>query len=809
MKKPLTENPDGKAPVPELLAPAGGPAAAFAAFHFGADAVYLGLPKFSARAEAENFSWESLGEVVAFAHAQPARRKVYVAFNTLVLTRETGDAIRALERLAEIGADAVIVQDLGIARLARKYFPTLALHASTQAATHSVEGVHALARLGFSRVVLARELSTGEVGAIVRNGGIEVETFIHGTLCYSYSGLCLFSSHATGRSGNRGRCSYSCRTTFGVADGETMPFSMKDLAMGDRLDALRATGVASLKIEGRMKNALYVSAVTDYYRKLLDGKLRGDERSRLEEDLRTIFSRPWTRLHADGPAPAESVIDAQTVGHRGAKIGEVARVRKDRDGDWLEFKSHRALEIHDGLQIDLPGEQRPFGFAVDALRAAGRRESAINLPAGAMMEVRLPDDHPFIPPGATVCCSSSQEVKRRYPVEHPRPGVYRCRHPLRVSIRLRSDALVVRGEADVPQLGKITAEENMPGPFAAARQREGTVAAAKKAFERLGDTDWTATAVELDDPDGLFVPASVWNEARRRLAVSLDAAREAARETGVAAILAGLTSVPPAAAVAETWSLKFDCLPAGWTADDWAGVSEVVLPFSFLFASGLPQIPEGVDARAAIHAILRGAAIETARKRISALLRDGLRRWEIASLAGHELLREEAQAAGIDFSSLDISSDWCVHTLNPLAAEAGRELGLARFVTSPEDDGENLAAMLREQGHRALVLLLQFSPLFEAETLPAIPARETKLRGRRGERYVELEEDSLHVLISTSPFSLTKHLARLRAAGARGFRVDFCRAAAANADMRDLWRTARAGEATQDSHHGNFLRGLQ
>lgn len=787
--------------MPELLAPAGGPAAAFAAFHFGADAVYLGLPQFSARAEAENFSWDSLGEIVAFAHAQPKPRKVYVAFNTLVLTREIPDAVRALERLAEIGTDGVIVQDLGVARLARKYFSNLILHASTQTTTHNIEGVRALAHLGFSRVVLARELTLGEVSEIARNSGIEAEVFIHGTLCYSYSGLCLFSSHATGRSGNRGRCAYCCRTTFGVGNDEVMPFSMKDLALGDRLGQLCDSGVASLKIEGRMKTALYVSAVTDYYRKLLDGKLRDDERGRLEEDLRTIFSRPWTRLYADGPAPAEPVIDSQTVGHRGALIGEVARVRKERDGDWLEFKSRRALEIHDGLQIDLPGEQRPFGFAVDDLRAAGRRETVIRLPAGGTMEVRLPEEHRFIPAGAPVYCSSSQEVKRRYPVERPRPGVYRCRHPLRVSIQLRADSLIVSGEAEIPSLGKIHAEEKIDGPFAAARQREGTLAAAQKAFERLGDTDWTAKAVELDDPLGLFVPASVWNETRRRLAVSLDAARDAARENRIGEILVATESTPPGAAQEEFWSLRLDAFPTV----EFSGVSEIVVPLSVV----ADERPIAANMRAAIPLILRGEIAKTARQQIASLLRAGWRTWEAGNLAGLEMLRVEASTAGVDFRSLDVTSDWSVHTLNPQAALAGRELGIGRFITSPEDDGENLTGLLRAEGHRVMVLLLQFSPLFIAGNAPVIPAGQTQLRGRRGEGYVEVEQDGLHVLTSTAPFSLTQHLAELRAAGARNFRVDLSRAAAAEADVRALWSAARAGDPIPNSHDGNYRRGLQ
>lgn len=795
--------------LPELLAPAGGPDAAFAAFRYGADAIFLGLPNFSARAEAQNFTWESLGEVVAFAHAQQKRRNVYVAFNTLVLTRELDDALRSLERLAELGVDALIVQDLGVARMVRRHFPTLALHASTQMATHNAAGARALGRLGFTRVVLARELPIEETGDVVRNGGLEVEAFIHGTLCYSYSGMCLFSSHATGRSGNRGRCSYSCRTTFGAGDRETMPFSMKDLALGDRLTKLREAGVTSLKIEGRMKSALYVSAVTDYYRKLLDGSIRDDERKRLEEDLQTIFSRPWTRLHADGPASAEAIIDSQTVGHRGAPIGKVARLFIAHDGDWLIFESSRALELHDGLQIDLPGQTRPYGFAVDVLRPGGRRETVIQLPAGARVEVRLPEDHPTIPEGSQVYCSSSQEVKRRYPVEHPRPGVHRCRHPLRVSIQLRAGSLVVRGETEIARLGTLSAEEKLDGTFSAARQRDGTLAAAKKAFERLGDTDWTAASVDLDDPDGLFVPASIWNEARRRLAVALDAAREKAREETLATLLATDAVAPPETESAEQWSLNFDSVPADWTAEDWAGVTDIVLPLALVAMMPDKQSVSGIPLRIGIPVLLRGTAISMASKRVAALLAAGVRRWEVSSLAGLELLNEEARSAGLEPSALDLTSDWSVYVLNPQAAEAGRELGFHRFVTSPEDDGENLTALLREQGHRALVLLMQFSPLFEAETAPALPAQLTQLRGRRGERYIELHEEHAHVLISTSPFSLVQQLDRLRAASARGFRVDFRRATAAKADLRGLWRSIRSGEAIADSHQGNFVRGLQ
>src|SRR6266542_483189 len=293
----------------ELLAPAGGVDAAFAAFHFGADAVYLGLKKFSARAEAENFTLEEVDEITAYAHSLQPRRRVFVTINTLIRQDELAELVEAVAALAEIGVDALIIQDLGVYHLIRRYFPGLELHASTQLAVHNRAGAEALHRLGFQRVVLARELTFEEVHDITGAAGIETEVFIHGALCYSYSGLCLFSSQTLGRSGNRGKCAYSCRDSYEVTgapltlrDGSPVkrdprtgfPFSMKDLALPDHIPALRATGVSCFKIEGRKKSPLYVATTTDYYRKLLDGTLKADERPLVEADLQTVFSRPWT-----------------------------------------------------------------------------------------------------------------------------------------------------------------------------------------------------------------------------------------------------------------------------------------------------------------------------------------------------------------------------------------------------------------------------------------------------------------------------------------------------------------------------------
>ena len=393
---------------PELLAPAGGFDAALAAFQYGADAIYLGLSRFSARADADNLTPDRLRLLLAYARSFCPPKRVYVTVNTLVEDAELAALIETLDALDALGPDGVIVQDLGVARLIRDHFPRLALHASTQMAVHNTEGAIALRELGFTRVVLARELTLDEIRRIVRDANVEIEIFVHGALCYSISGLCLFSSHMTGRSGNRGRCAYCCREAFTSTDPElqtsdsrpAFPFSMRDLALAPLLDAVAATGVQSLKIEGRMKSPLYVACVTDFYRRKLDGTLTPDAERALVQDVQTIFSRPWTAFYAQGPdAPAVTVIDPVAIGHRGARIGTAEAVIRDRTGTrWLRFTSSRALEKHDGLQVELAAGGKPFGCAVNLLRTAGSTRPAVTLPAGSTMEVALPDeDIPVIP----------------------------------------------------------------------------------------------------------------------------------------------------------------------------------------------------------------------------------------------------------------------------------------------------------------------------------------------------------------------------------------------------------------------------
>ncbi len=272
--------------LPELLAPAGSPEALFAAVAAGADAVYLGLSggATNARVNARNFSLDELALAAAYAHARGV--KVYLTLNTLSFESELPSLLSTARDAAERGVDAFIVADLGLASLLSQELPDVPLHASTQAFAHSTLTADALYSLGFERVVLARELSAEDIRSVTEGSLAETEVFIHGAMCVSHSGQCLFSSLVGGRSGNRGECAQPCRLPYG--NGK-YPLSLKDMCLAAHIPDLIASGVASLKIEGRMKSPDYVYTVTKIYRRLLDERRAATDAE--TESLKRAFSR--------------------------------------------------------------------------------------------------------------------------------------------------------------------------------------------------------------------------------------------------------------------------------------------------------------------------------------------------------------------------------------------------------------------------------------------------------------------------------------------------------------------------------------
>jgi putative protease len=354
----------------ELLSPAGSLEALQAAVCAGADAVYLGATAFSARAGAANFDEEALPKAVRYAHL--AHVKVLVTVNTLMLPGELEQAITLVLRLRDAGADGLIVQDLGLAReLSRRLGGDVPLHASTQATIHNLPGVLEMADRGFDRVVLARELSLEDIAAIRRESPIELEAFAHGALCVSCSGACLMSSMIGGRSGNRGRCAQPCRLPYTltrqgqpIAEGSLL--SPKDLMTLPFLAGLKAAGVASLKIEGRLKRPEYVTLTTRAYRRALDAvESLGHYEPTAEcvDELMRIFNRGgFTRGYYYGTEDA-ALMNHEQSGHTGVAIGQVADAARGRvtleeplrPGDGLQFRPG-------GQGMTIAGETRQPGM---------------------------------------------------------------------------------------------------------------------------------------------------------------------------------------------------------------------------------------------------------------------------------------------------------------------------------------------------------------------------------------------------------------------------------------------------------------
>ena len=299
-----------KTTVPELLAPAGSFDCLVAAIAAGADAVYVGGKRFGARAFAQNFDTDALSRAVSLCHLFGV--KLYVTVNTLVTDREMQDALDYVRELYIMGVDAVIVADLGLVREIRRAVPSMEIHGSTQMSVHNLAGAEEAYSLGIKRVVLARELSAEDIKEITEKSKCEIEVFLHGALCVSHSGQCLFSSLVGGRSGNRGECAQPCRLPYFSTRGKGYPLSLKDLSLADHVPSLIESGVCSLKIEGRMKSKGYVYTVTQIYRRLLDeGRAATDDE---KEILRRAFSR-----------------DGFTSGYYEGKLSGMTGVRSEQD----------------------------------------------------------------------------------------------------------------------------------------------------------------------------------------------------------------------------------------------------------------------------------------------------------------------------------------------------------------------------------------------------------------------------------------------------------------------------------------------
>ncbi len=481
----------------ELLAPAGDMASLKAAIHNGADAVYLAGQDFGARKYAKNFSNEELKDAVYEAHLYGV--KIYVTVNTIIYEDEIKECLEYIGYLYNIGVDAIIVQDIGLIKLIRKYIPDMEIHASTQAHTHNIEQIKLLESLGVKRVVLARELRIDEINKLETN--MELEIFIHGALCISYSGECLFSSCYLNRSGNRGLCAGLCRVPYNlIKDDKTILrdkylLSPKELNTTNYVEVLKKCKACSFKIEGRMKSPEYVGYVTRIYRKLLDNdnyKLSDEEIF----NLKSLYNRGFTKGYLFN-ATDKDFISMSSSNHQGVLIGEVIGFSKTK------IKIKLSWELRQGDAIRLPNNEGMYvNYLYDSnnklINKANKGDIVLvqnKVGLNALGKVML-----TISKALTDDLHNTLEKKIQI-----KANIYA--HPnenLRVSY---SD-----NENVVKKVGaKVEVAKSSP----LDKKR------IKEILGKLGNTPFVLGSIEFDIGDNIFIPVGVLNEIRRELVEKL------------------------------------------------------------------------------------------------------------------------------------------------------------------------------------------------------------------------------------------------------------------------------------------------
>ena len=484
----------------ELLSPAGNRDALVAAVNCGADAVYLGYTAFGARSYAGNFNAQELREAIEYAHERG--KSIYVTVNTLVKQCEIDDLCDVLELLCDCCADAAIVQDMGVVRIAQERFPQLTLHASTQMTIHNTQGAQLMKEMGVQRVVPARECSLAELRSMA-DVGVEIEAFAHGALCVGVSGQCLFSSMIGGRSGNRGRCAQPCRLPYQLDDGTSgYLLSTRDLMLIDRIPELRDAGVYSYKLEGRMKRPEYVGVITRAYREALDAAQANVPYHPSEatvKALKQVFNRGgFTEGYAMGKSNA-ALMSWERPNHWGLPIGRITSLR----GQLAKVSLSDDLHDGDGLQV----RGRTDIDLTYAGNEIGRgQEATVRIPAAGAKAgdavYRLTD------------ALQMQEIRQAMSGEHiriPLEGVFTAMPGSLPQLELRDregHAVCVQGEQ----------------PVDAARQRALTEEYIARQIGKTGGTPYVIEKLEVRS-ENAFMAAGLINSLRRDALEAMKQAR--------------------------------------------------------------------------------------------------------------------------------------------------------------------------------------------------------------------------------------------------------------------------------------------
>ncbi|MCE9605377.1 MAG: U32 family peptidase [Planctomycetia bacterium] len=787
----------------ELLAPAGDWECLRAACANGADAVYFGLSDFNARHRAHNFTLEELPQVVEYLHRHNVRG--YVTMNTLIFSDELAAASQMIAGMAASGVDAVIVQDLGLARLIHEVAPDLAIHGSTQMTLTEPQGIEYVRRLGIERVIVARELSLADVKKIRAATDLPVEVFVHGALCVAYSGQCLTSEALGGRSANRGQCAQACRLPYDlVVDGEVRDLgdvayllSPQDLASYDFVDELVAAGVCSLKIEGRLKSAHYVAATTKTYRAALDAALAKQEfklERQAELDLQQSFSRGFSPGFLKG-LNHQKLVSGRFPKARGVRVGTV--VGTTAAGVLVDIGSEHDLSIvkaGDGCVFDEghPDQDEQGGrlYGVRTIDAAphGDRprrleiffaEGSLNLSAIAI--------------GAIVWRTDDPTMRRRMEQTFNREPV-----PRRVAIHFHA-AGRVGGPLTLTarDFDGREASAEWEGPLALATKHPLTVESLREQCGRLGDTPFELGEVTLDAVEPIMVPKSVMNDLRRRAVEQLLQARLAAPRARPVRIEA-LDELRAAAIARKPVQLTPTDTPSLYVLARTMTQLEAVLAWQPEAPLARPAMVycDFEDVRRYKEAVplarAAGIPIGLATLRILKPGEEGLFQVIGRNVPDAVLVRNLAALSHFRRTLPEVSliGDFSLNVTNELTAELLLGEGLARLVPGYDLSWEQLAALLSHSAPgRFETVVHQHMPMFHMEhcvfahtmsegtdaTNCGRPCDRHKvaLRDRVGAEFPLLADTGCrNTVFNALPQSAAEYLPRMLALGLKHFRVE-------------------------------------
>lgn len=683
----------------ELLAPAGNAAAALAAFDAGADAIYAGLPKFNARERSENFTPETMAKVIAYAHK--LNRKVYITLNTVIKERELPEVATLLAQLTELGPDAVIVQDLGVLHLIRAYFPQLTVHASTQMNFHNSPGLAVAAQLGVKRVIMERQVTFEELKLIGRDAPVELEIFVHGALCCSLSGLCLFSSWHGGASGNRGRCKQPCRRRFFSKSGNGFFFSPQDLALYDRLDEIAALGVVSLKIEGRLRQADYVRNTVGAYRLLLDAP-DAAARAALAGEARNLLSRTCGRKWSHGftsEKSAKSLIHFDSVGAAGMLCGTVESIQDNGFG----FTTGKRLHVGDRLRVQPPSGDD--GEAMTITRMFVKNAAAMKAKAGERVFICCDKKMPY--GGLVFKIGESGEDYTARIAALPAP-------PARLNLGIAATAQSIRVEVrNAPLAAWEHAWEAAP-----ADKRPLSSETLAALFREADSDDFAAGEVTVSIDGDYFLPASVLKQLRRAFWSYVKA--ELKPEAVFAESAVGLER------------FRRDYRSGAPARVDTAGTPETVavrpkgeLPGNrkAIRAANVYELSK-LDREAILPDFCPEGRVESLRNVIRLAYENGIRRFRSPALYGLELLK--------GYADLVVTAGGALPVANSRAVLELRALGAAKVLAHLELERD---AVLELAAHAALpVELYRHGRPVLLVTRAAIPV-EGEISDRRGNEY--------------------------------------------------------------------------